>query len=150
MFIFSDPNNCISAPKTLQMCSYFSLFVSLPKAKELTIFPGDMWREDQILNNGFIQSMAQSLAPDGIGVETHFKSLRTGNSSVGVISAEYQVILFGERLPVTNHLSQTYKQMIEDEVDRKTAATRRSKWPASYSIPSSLVRAHLKKHSKVV
>jgi hypothetical protein len=112
-----------------------------------------MWGEEEILDNTFIQNLAQSIVPDGIRVKTYFKSLRADDSvPVGrehSSAAEYQVVFFGERLPVTPQDSQIYKDLIDDEIQRRTVGTRRGKWPPSHAVPSSLVSAHWLGYNKV-
>ena len=139
MYIFSDPDGSIIAAKDIQMCSYFSFFAALPSTSSL--LDVDMWSEEEILDNNFIQTLAQSLVPDGIRVKTYFRNLRT-NEIGGVSTAEYQVVLFGERLPITTKDAQIYHDLIHDEVQRRTVGTRKSLWPPSNPVPSSLVSAY--------
>jgi hypothetical protein len=154
----------IKAPKDIQMYSYFTLFISLPIAadsmKEESMRQnnnrlscsddtvGDYhWSNHDILDTNFVLDMIQSKVPDGIRTEIKQWRIIRQKDSINEVKpgnwkvVEYQVVLFGETVPLTMESVERYKNMIEDEVERRTIGTRRGAWNASHVLPVSILKA---------
>lgn len=162
-----------SAPKEIQMCSYFTLFVSFPDpvggrwtdddddgddgnddenledhgSQESTDISSHLWTNEEIFDESAMHEMIQSKTPPGIRTNVKlWRILRGKSESTGALRdtwnvAEYKVYFFGERQPITFADAETYKNAIENEVQKFTRGTRRGGWTSSNIIPSSVLRA---------
>eukprot|EP00557_Chaetoceros_sp_GSL56_P012165 CAMPEP_0176484622 /NCGR_PEP_ID=MMETSP0200_2-20121128/4556_1 /TAXON_ID=947934 /ORGANISM="Chaetoceros sp., Strain GSL56" /LENGTH=343 /DNA_ID=CAMNT_0017881115 /DNA_START=210 /DNA_END=1238 /DNA_ORIENTATION=+ len=147
-----------AVPKDIQMYSYFTLFISLPiAANDMEKYSerhcscsngtvsGDLWSNQYILDTNFVLDMIQRKVPDGIRAEIkQWRVLREKDSTKELQFGkwkvvEYQVVVFGETIPLTMEYVERYKNMIEDEVDRNTVGTRRGAWNASHVLPVSIL-----------
>jgi hypothetical protein len=149
----------IKAPEDIQMYSYFTLFIALPTSVDSCEHDSiieysngdgadDLWKNEEIVDTSFVFDIIRSKIPDGIRVEIkQWRILREKNPAPNAIEfrkwkvVEYRVVLFGESMPITMKSVESYKKIIEDEVERKTTGTRRGAWNASHVLPSSLLRA---------
>ncbi len=173
MYIFTKPDGISSAPKDIQLCSYFSLFVALPSASppppESSLAEDNCtanqsrslyWSSEQILDADFIQGIVHSHLLEGIRAEVkcwriHFRHNFDEEASVEEngkwmrneqlrpmipLVAEYRIGVFGERSPITASQVENCKELVEAEVEKMTKGTRKSGWPVSNAIPSSLLK----------
>lgn len=145
MFIFTKPDNLITASEDVQLCSYFSLFVSLPSSKN--VFGGvniDGWSKEEIIDSTFMQDSMKSLINHlGLDVKVDLWRMHFDTNSAGgnnqYLSAEYKVCLLGEYMPITFNNATLCKSLIEKEVLDKTTDTRLGTWSVSKVMPYSLV-----------
>ena len=143
----------VHVPRDIQMYSYFSLFIALPTTLgdcneqtdgEPRSDDGQLWSTHEILDKDFVHNIVKANVPDGIRSEIkQWRILRekTCDKAGGWKVAEYQVVLFGERKPITLRDAEIHKAAIEDEVQLRTVGTRRGGWNVSNALPSSILRA---------
>jgi hypothetical protein len=149
LFTKSQDRQC-KAPEDTQMFSYFTLFMALPVPANIaatTLVQSDqLWRNEQILDDQFVLAMIKDKVPDGIRIRIKpWRILRQKNQDDEYHRAgewkvmEYQVVLFGESIPITLKDTESYKKAIEDEIQHRTRGTKRGGWNASHIVPSSLL-----------
>ena len=149
MYIFTKPDGRQSAPRNIQLCSYFSLFISLPSLKDYVVEEkgGNIfWSKEDILNQDFIQQVVNTHIPEGIDTEVkcwrmHFRKENTTDNDdiMAFLVAEYRIGLFGERIPITANDATNYKRLIEDEVQRMASETRKGAWDVSNVVSRTLI-----------
>ena len=132
------------------MYSYFTLFISLPTPANSSGTPipqsDQLWSNGQILDEKFVFDVLKDKIPDGIRIEIKpLRILRQQNPddkiNVGEWKViEYQVVLFGESIPITLKDAESYKKAVEDEIQLQTRGTKRGGWNAAHIVPSSLLQ----------
>jgi len=152
MHLFTKCENLqFKAPEDIQMYSYFSLFIALPTPANNNGTPtrqsDQLWSNGQILDEKFVFEMLKDKIPDGIRIEIKpFRILRQQNPddehSAGEWKVvEYQVVIFGESIPITSKDAESYKKAVEDEIQMQTRGTKRGGWNAAHIVPSSLLQS---------
>jgi hypothetical protein len=153
--INKDGGGWMEAPKDIQLYSYFTLFISLPiaadekkdESERHCMADGDIWSNHDILDTDFVLDVIRRNVPAGIRAEIkQWRILREKTSTSDVKLGkwkvvEYQVVLFGETVPLTFESVERHKKMIEDEVQQKALGTRRGAWKASHVLPVSILQA---------
>jgi hypothetical protein len=151
MHLFTKCDNLhFKAPEDIQMYSYFTLFISLPTPANSSGTPipqsDQLWNNGQILDEKFVFDVLKDKIPDGIRIEIKpLRILRQQNPddeiNVGEWKViEYQVVLFGESIPITLKDAESYKKAVEDEIQLQTRGTKRGGWNAAHIVPSSLLQ----------
>ena len=137
MYIFTKSDNITTACKDIQLCSYFTLFMSIPSTTTTK-----MWSKDQVLDSTFIQNIVHQHIPEGLDAQVdcwrvHFRL--DSDNCIFLLAIEYRVCLFGLGLPITTANAAHYKCLIENEIQRKTVGTKNGSWCPSNVIPRILV-----------
>lgn len=138
MYIFTKPDNIISASKEMQCCSFFSLFIAMPSVENSE----RLWSRDEILDQSFVKSMINNHIPEGIDAEViiwrmHLDVQKDRDSRISAV--EYRVCFSWKKQAITISEASNYKHLIEQEVQQNTVGTRNGAWCVSKIIPSFLL-----------
>ena len=130
IYIFTTPNGFISAPKDLQLYSYFSFYIAY---SEVTCHHDNatIWTRHQVLDESFVLTFVQSIVRNGIRVEGKLKRVIPGeilkrqnhesSQNLSNISfAEYQILLFGENTPMTQAYADSFLRILEHKIRKLT------------------------------
>ena len=132
IYIFTTPNGVISAPKDLQLYSYFSLYIAYSEATNTSHHDNaTTWTRHQVLDETFVLTFVQSIVRNGIRVEGKLKRVIQGeilkrqnhesSQNLSNISfAEYQILLFGEKYPMTQAYADSFLRIFEHKIKKLT------------------------------
>ena len=144
MYIFTKPDDVMATTRDIQLCSYFSVFVSL-LLSDLDIvksYSHTLWSRDEIMDSNYIHSIILSKIPNSIECQVdlwrmHFN--REEDQQVRILASEYRVCLFGVKGPISAAAASKIKAFIEHEIQTKTSGTKNSAWYPSHAIPRHLL-----------
>lgn len=140
MHIFTKADGVISASKDTQLCSYFSLFISIPSFQQSE--NSSYWSKDEVLDSNFVLDVIKEEIPSDLDsqIELYRMHFRIGSDDqVEITAAEYRVCIIGDKMPITANKCEHYKNLIEQRVQKHAKETRKSKCVVSKVIPLKLL-----------